>query len=383
MPDALSAFARGIKDYWFLITLAMSAVASLIYMLVFQITPVDAYIQIKEQREQVTFHNAVAYSLLGQGRYGLAKAEFEKSLSLKATDYTALNGRYLAELFLDLQSPEWDPAVGLAIRGHLSQLRTRDPATLSPIVEKYLGDVDRQVADTELAKQHYEKALLLKPDYGDALFAYGWFNYSDPQKPDLDKMEQLFRRLSQLDPYDYRGFHGLGYAQYMQALRESDQDLGYNRLLKAAQQSQRASLLSINRLNVVTDFGEIARCIKPSLSVFFHKRALQILNDPVMSQMKDNVPSLGAQLLRRVGYVSINGPDQKRAWVTYELALDHLALARQGSDAVNNRREHDQLRKKALDLDPQGQGTYTGDIYDDQLAILDMFLPEKKQSREH
>src|SRR5205085_25544 len=126
---------------------------------------------------------------------------------------------------------------------------------------------DRQVANSDLAKEHYEKALLLKPNYGDALFAYGWFSYSGVQAPDLGKMEDLFRRLSQLDPYDYRGFHGLGYALYMQAVRESDRNLRYDRLSEAAQQSSKASVLSINRLNVVTDFGEIARCVQPSLSI--------------------------------------------------------------------------------------------------------------------
>jgi tetratricopeptide (TPR) repeat protein len=376
MPLTVSNFVRVLKDYWFLVTLGVSAVASVAYMLLFQVTPVDAYVEIKKQREEVIFHNAVAFSLLEQGRYELAKAEFDKSLAIRATDYTALSGRYLAELFLDLQSPEWDPAVGLAIRDHLSRLRTRDPATLSPIVEKYLGDVEHQVANDDLARQHYEKALELKPNYGDALFTYGWFNYSDQKQPNLPKMEQVFRRMTELDPYDYRGFHGLGYALYMQAVADKNSERRWTLLTEAAQQCSRASILSINRLNVVTDFGEIARCVVPSLSLFFHQQGLQILNDPLMSKAKDNVVSLGAQLLTQHGYVSINGADQKRAWLTYQLALDHLALARQGEDPASHRTQHDLLKKKASELDPRAEGTRIADIYDDQLAILNGFLPE-------
>jgi len=353
----------------------MSVLASLFYMALFQVTPLDKYREIKRQREQTAFHNAVGYSFLEQGQYKLAKSEFERSLALETTDYRALNGRYLADSFLEMQAPEWDAAVGISIQNHLKKLRATEREQLIHIVEKYLADLNSSVGRYEEAERHYDAAISRKPDYIDALFAYGWFNYSVRDAADLAKMERLFRQLALLEEYDYRGFHGLGYTLYMRAVKESDPANRAKLIAEAADQSSRASLLNINRLNVVADFGEIARCTAPILSVFYHEQAQQILRDPLRAAILENGGTYVAKLFMQKGTVYMSGPDQKQAWVTYQLALDHLALHRMGVDPDKNLAAHNELTQEAFRLDPRHAETSTRDIYEDQLAVLDLFLP--------
>ena len=113
---------KKIKEYWLLITIIISILSSIFYMAVFQVTPWDKYHEIKQRREQIKFHNSIGLTLLEKGNYKLAKTEFENAINLKATDYEALNGRYLSELFLALKSPDLDPAVGLSFQNHLNKL---------------------------------------------------------------------------------------------------------------------------------------------------------------------------------------------------------------------------------------------------------------------
>src|SRR2546427_10370946 len=99
----------------------------------------------------------------------------------------------------------------------------------------------------------------MRSDYVDALFAYGWMNYSIHPAPDIAKMKGLFRKMTEVDPHDYRGFHGLGYALYMQAINERQPERRRILILEGAQQSLQASRLGIDYLNILLDFGEIAR----------------------------------------------------------------------------------------------------------------------------
>jgi tetratricopeptide (TPR) repeat protein len=199
-----------IKEYWFLITLFVSAVITIAYMIVFRVNPWDAQRSAKLRREQVHFHNSVGSTLLDEGRFKAARLEFEEALKLATENQTALNGRYLSELFLGFDSPDWDPAIGLAIQNHLTAVGVTEQERVAHVVQKYLGDLHSRIGNLELKEGFYQKALTLKPDYADALYAWGWSRYFDRSDP--NGMEQAFRKMAALNAYDYRGLHGLGYA---------------------------------------------------------------------------------------------------------------------------------------------------------------------------
>ena len=372
-PPLIPRLAKTVKDYWFLITLLLSGAASLFYMAVYQVTPLDKYREIRSQRDEANFHNDLGYTLLERGEHELAKTEFENSLSLAPSDRAAVNGRYLAQLFIDAELPQWNAAIGAAVREQLKRLPVIKGRGLEHIVEKYLGDVNARIGNYEIASQHYARALALNPEYIGALFTFGWFHYS--QRRDLAKMESLFRKMVELDKYDYRGFHGLGYALYMQAVLAIESDARAKLINEATAQSQEANLLTINILNVVTDFGEIARYTSPGLSLWYHRRGIEIIDDPAAWSHKDNSLPYSANLLLRDGYVYMKSADQKRAWVIYSLALDHLALSRLGVESERNRRQHDELKRRAARLDPRKDERGAAEVYQDQLAILDKFVP--------
>lgn len=281
---SLSNLIKKIRDHWFLITLIGSVFASIFYVVVFQVSPLDTYYEIKDRREQTGFHKKIGFHLLENGHYQLAKAEFENALKLQSVDHDALNGRYWAELFLSLASPDWDAAVGIAVKDHLNELGAIEKKGLLHMVEKYQGDVQRRLGEPGLAKQHYERAISIKPNYQDALFTYGWFNYSSISDSDIQKMTRNFERMTETDRYDYRGFHGLGYALYMQAIIERDLKLRRELIKRAAEQSIRASFLGVNYINILSDFGEIARSVKPEISIQFHELAERVLDDPRLNQ---------------------------------------------------------------------------------------------------
>jgi len=358
-----------IKEYWFLITLVMSAAITVAYMIVFRVNPWDTQRSVKLRRGQVRFHNSVGTTLLEEGRYKAAKTEFEEALKLVPEDQMALNGRYLTELFLAFDSPDWDPAVGLAIQRHLEQIGPIQQRVFH-IAQKYLGDLHERIGKPELKKGFYEKALAHKPDYTDALYSLGWTYYSDLSDP--DGMEHAFRQMVNVNPYDYRGLHGLGYALYMKAVREPDENRRAGLLAEAATQSGLAKNLRVNQLNIVMDFGEIARSDQPDVSLYFHERGKQIVEDPTMNQLGDNPFGLAARLLAREGQVYIENSQQKLAWIEYQIALDYLALQRKGlqTDAKD---QHAARLKNATSLDPGGSML---PIYLDQLAILDRFVPQ-------
>ncbi|MBU0965868.1 MAG: hypothetical protein KKA54_05735 [Proteobacteria bacterium] len=367
---SIPALLNHIKEYWFLVTIVISTMGSIFYMLVFQVTPFDKYYEIKHRREQVEFHNLIGYSLLEKGHYKSAKTEFERAIDLISIDYDSLNGRYLSELFLAMESPDWNPSIGLTIQSFVKELQTTEDKKLSHIVEKYLGDLNYRIGNYNDTKLHYEKSLSLKQNYIDALFSYGWFNYEGI--PDLKKMEQLFDKMAKADIYDCRGFHGLGYALYMQAIKEKDLKHRDELIAKAFEQSYTASRLIINQLNLVMDFGEIARATNPELSIEFHKWGLQILDDPVNNQLPQNASSFGVQLLTRDGYRSLETSSDKRVWINYQLALDYLSLYKK-EKKPEHFKLHDNYLNEAKSLDQKNDFVA---IYEDQLEILKILTPD-------
>jgi len=358
-----------IKEYWFLITLGVSGVIAFVYMVVFHVTPWDKHREVKDRRQLSRFHNLAGRRLLESGHFQQAKQEFKEAINLSSTDVKALNGLYLTELFLALESPEWDPAVSLAVQDHLTNLGVIERDQLLHVVEKYKGDVHSFIGEIDQARKHYDKALAIKPDYVDALFALGWFCYDII--PDINQMEQYFRNMVEVDRFDYRGFHGLGYALYMQAVAEPDFDRRRNLTMEAAQQSEQARNLSVTRLNIVMDFAEVARSVNPALSVYFHNRGNQIVNDPILSQANENPFPLRVKLLLGTGSLILETPDHKRAWIQYQLALDYLAMFRMESKE-EQKQEYDRLLEAALDIDKSRE---IHPLFLDQFAILDLLLP--------
>ncbi len=368
--SSLRRFVDAVKEYWFLITIVGSAALTVAYMVVFQVNPWDKQRSAKLRRERVRFHNAVGHALLEAGNFKVAKNEFDEALKLAAVDHAALNGRYLAQLFLGFDSPEWNPAVGLAIQSHLAETRAIGSEQLLHVIDKYLGDLHARISNDDLAKSYYEKALKRKPDYPDALYTVGWRHYSNG--PDIDAMEAAFRKMTQVSRFDYRGFHGLGYALYMKTIREPDTKLRSTLIADAAEQSGSAKNLFFNQLNIIMDFGEVARSVDPRLSLFFHERGKKVLEDPALSEMGENPLGLYARLLTREGGVYLDGNKQKLIWVEYQIALDYLALYRLQAQQDADKQHHRRLAK-ALSMDPD-QAIHP--IYTDQLAILDLLVPK-------
>ena len=360
-----------IKEYWFLVTLFVSAGISIVYMIVFRVNPWDAQRSAKLRSGQVRFHNSVAHSLLDEGRFSAAKIEFDEALKLVPVDQTALNGRYLADLFLTFNSPDWDPAVGLAIQRHLDT-EAVEQERIAHVVQKYLGDLNDRIANFAARNNYYKEALRRKPDYPDALFAVGWNYYTDDNDP--DGMEKAFRQMAAINPYDYRGLHGLGYALYMKAIREDDRQRREALIAEATSQSQMAKNLSINQVHIVMDFGEVARSGSPDVSLYFHQLGKKIIEDPALSKIGDNPYGLSAKLLMLGSLHFLETKEQKLAWIGYQMALDHLAMHRKQIEA-DGQTQHDELLEKARRRDPDG---IVYPIYQDQLTILDRLLPEKK-----
>jgi tetratricopeptide (TPR) repeat protein len=320
------------------------------------------------------FHCSVGYVLLEAGHFDEAQKEFDEALKLSAEDQTALNGRYLSNLFLSLNSPDWDPAIGFAIQKHLSETGALDRERHRHIIDKYLGDLNVRVTDVKAAKEYYAKALAQKADYIDALFTLGWLYY---EEGDVDGMETSFRKMTEVDLRDFRGFHGLGYTLYMKVIRELDADKRSELITEAARQSGLAKDLIYNQLHIVMDFGEVARSVNPGLSLIYHEFGKKVMDDPVLSQLEENRMALQAQLLMSQGQVIfVEGKDAKMAWIEYQTALDHLAIQRNSPDE-DHVEKHEKHLEKAKELDPC-EDIYP--IYLDQLTILDLLLPEQAKA---
>jgi hypothetical protein len=170
----LDTILRATKDYWFLITLIASILLTLAYMIVFRVNPWDQQRSVKLRRDRVRFHNSVGYALIEGGHFNGAREEFEESLKLSAEDQTALTGRYLANLFINIGSPTADPAIGFVIHKHLIETAPLERAQHLHIIDKYLGDLYMRISDVTRGTEYYRSALNRKPDYPDALYELGW-----------------------------------------------------------------------------------------------------------------------------------------------------------------------------------------------------------------
>ena len=372
-PNLFETILRVTKDYWFLITVIASFVLTVGYMVFFRVNPWDQQRAAKLRRDRVRFHNSVGYSLLESGHFKEAKTEFEESLKLKDEDQTALNGKYLANLFINLASETTDPAIGFAIQRHISSTADLRSEEHRHIIDKYLGDLHMRISKVPEAVKYYEAALERKPDYPNALYEMGW-HYYDEGEGNFDGMERMFRRLTEASPHDYRGYHGLGYALYMKALHEPDPDARTATIYEAAKQSSLARDLVYTQLNIVMDLAEVARSVDPALSVFFHDAGKDIIEDPKRYRSGENPFPLLARLLKKDGQrVTIDTKDEKLSWVAYHLAVDHLALERMTGDP-SHREDHDRYYAEAKELDPDEK---MHDIYKDQRAILDALMPDE------
>ncbi len=370
---SVAGYLQDIKDYWFLISLAISLVLTMLYMVVYEVSPWDKYREIQYKRQQVTFHNKIGYALLERGYFTEAKEEFDNAARLNASNFEAINGRYLSQLFLALESPESDPALGLAFQRHLDELGIIKRKNLLHIVVKYLGDLHYSIGHLDSCRKYYLEAIEIYPGYIDALQSSGWFLYFQryQSEANLCDMVAAFRKITELDPYDYRGFHGLGYALYMQAIFDQDADKRATLVHEAALQSERAMNLQINRINILGDFGEVARSVNPELSIYYHELAVKKLNDPSLNKLPIINNVLSVELIMSQGGMLIDSEASRCAWITYQMALDHLAIARKNTD--NSHAEiHASLYKKAAELDANEQML---PVYQDQLAILDLLLP--------
>jgi tetratricopeptide (TPR) repeat protein len=342
-------------------------------MIVFRVNPWDQQRSAKLRRDRVHFHNTVGYSLIETGHFTDALAEFEESLKLSAENQTALNGRYLSNLFINIASPAADPAVGFAIHRHITATESLAREQHLHLIDKYLGDLHGRIADIPKATEYYRSALKRKADYPDALYAMGWHYYEDGSS-DIEEMERMFRKLTAVDPHGYRGFHGLGYALYMKAIGEKDATTRSLLISEAAGQSEAAKNLYYNQLNIVMDFGEVARSVTPELSLYFHNYGKKVIEDPVLSQIGENPDALLARLLVSKGEVRIGSKEEKLAWIAYQTALDYLAMERTYDDPQYTD-EHERLFEMAQQLDTDKAMHF---IYIDQLAILDLLLPAAK-----
>jgi tetratricopeptide (TPR) repeat protein len=372
---------RGLKEYWFLVALGISVLTGCVYMFVFKVTPWDAHRETKNRRLQVEHHVQVGFDLLEREQHRLAKSEFERALSLISTNDSAITGRYVSELFLDFESPDWNAAVGLSLHKRLEErfLENKELRERRHIIKKYLGDLNAAVGLFSEARTHYDEALNLKKDYWGALYNYYLLLYSNSKALEL-KDEERIKRLVELggqivdiDPYDNRGLHALGYSLYEQALTESDKTQRDELLSRAELLSSQALWLKGNEFTVIIDLGEIARHINPQVSLDYHKRAGEILDQPKESQPRNITSAIGIKLHRSDTTINLYKPEQKKALVMFYLALDYLAMHRldgKKSDLALHRKSLSEAKK----LDAEN---IVMPIYDDQLEVLDTLLSPK------
>jgi len=367
-------FLKVIQDYWFLITLLFSALAALFYFIYFDVNPLEKQYENKIQSLHAGLHNNIALSFLQQGYFEKAKVEFEGALEYKPYNRDALNGKLLSELFLNLGSVDRNPAMAGKIRSGVSILELSKEDELFNIREKYFADLELHNGNIEEAMNRYDNLLAADSNYIDLLNTYAWLNY-EITKPNLDKMETLFKKMIEVDSTDYRAYHGYSYTRYMRALGVEDPSLRNYFIRDATIQSAIAYTLIITRFNVILDLGEIIRSLNPGMAISFHLQAKQLLDDPAIMELDENRLPLGYKLLtfENSQYIIIPTLEQKRALVFYELALDYLADYRLNYE-ITSLVEHDEMLQLAKEYDKNGDIRL---IYEDQRAVLDLFLPEE------
>ncbi len=360
------------RDYWFLITLVISMLTAGFYFFFFDIHPLQKQYEKKIQAVHTGLHNNIGISLLRQGYFDKAKQEFSDALEYQPYDKDALNGKLLAELFLKLGSVDRNPAFAEKIKIEISKLDLTQKDELYLIRKKYFADLDLHNNKKKQAISQYDEILQKDSSYIDVLNTYAWLMYEEPV-PEIDKMEMLFFQMLNADTTDYRACHGLGYTYYMKAIKEENDNDRDIYLHNAALITKKAYFLIFTRLHVLVDLGEVVRSNYPEYALQLHKQAEQFLDDPTIMELPENKPTLTARLLKSQGYVLILTNEQKKAWITYQLALDNLAMYRKYDDK-SYLAKHKKLFKAAKKLD-RSENIIA--IYHDQKTILDILLPEQ------
>jgi hypothetical protein len=113
-PAVAMTILGAIKEYWFLITLVISAAKSVTYMFVFQIDPFDTYREMSQRKQAIAAHLELGQRLLDFGHYKKASSEFAHSLELGPSNLLALEGKRKADLFVQMEHVNWDPGEAMA-----------------------------------------------------------------------------------------------------------------------------------------------------------------------------------------------------------------------------------------------------------------------------
>ena len=373
---------KALKEYWFIIAVLFSGLSALLYYAGFGVTPWDTFVETKFKRNQARYHADVAFEMLERGDYVHSKAEFEKASSLAPSNRLSNTGRYLVELFVDMESPDWDASTGFWVSKKFAEHANVTTSLLdySHILEKYFGDSSQAVGLYSEAKTHYEAALAKKGDYLDALYAYHGLVYAFSEQLDY-KRDQGVRRLVELaetmvkiDGFDFRGYHALVYSLYEQTLFETDINTKEQLLNRANEMAEKATQFK-PEFAVLEDLAEITRSSDPGRSLQIDRLAKKLLDVP--NDQQSRIARMGVQirLLNSSQLVTLSNATEKRALANYYLALDYLALHRTG-DEKQNLRLHRKSLAAARKLDVE-ETVFT--VYQDRLKSLDSLLPASKK----
>ncbi|MFQ5597846.1 MAG: tetratricopeptide repeat protein [Nitrospiria bacterium] len=361
-----------LKDYWFLITLAISIVTAIAYMVVFQVSPWEKYRETSERKAAVKLHIRLGQALLDAGHYKDAAGEFEHSLKLVPSNPEALEGKRKTDLFLRLEDPDWKPGRTMAYWDLLKNQSDHNILQFLGLLHMRIGEAEKSLEYFQKASAAYEGTRnISKPYYGDALFQLGWSYYD---KGDYGRMAEHFRRLQEMATYDYRGYHGLGYALYMKAIAESEKaPKAAIKLLNEATDLLRIAYNYVPNILVVnSDIGEIARIIDPELSIFFHKRAMECIMNKKFYSLPDNNGVVSAILITGNNqWVTLAEKEDKIAWINYLLALDYYIKALRENKHYPDLAAHNRYLKAAQSAQI---GTGPEEIYQDQKTIGDRLL---------
>lgn len=361
-----------IRDYWFLFTLVISIVTAIFAMVVFQVSPWEKYRETRERKAAVKFHLQLGQTLLDAGYYQDAAGEFEHSLKLVPSNPDSLEGKRKTDLFLRMRDLDWKPGRVMTYWDHFTQHSDHNMLL-------YMGMLQDRIGEPDEALKYFFKAMQAYPGethftetyYRDALFQIGWIYY---HKGDYDQMGDYFRKMKETAIYDYRGYHGLGYALYMKAIAESNAD--GNAVIKllneAAQLLYTASRYVPSILVVHADIGEIVRVIDPEFSISVHERAMECLTNDEYYSLWDNYSGVSAILISSNNQqVFLSKKEDKIAWVNYLLALDYYIKALLENKDAPDLGRHDQYMKDARSIQSGGDPEK---IYQDQKTIGDRLL---------
>jgi tetratricopeptide (TPR) repeat protein len=364
-----------LKEYWFLITLIISLVTAISYMIVFHVSPWEKYKEISERKEAVAIHLALGQKLLDDGHHQQAAREFELALRLEPANPKALEGKRKADLLLEVDRIEWKPGLALA---YIDTFRNPKDHTIL----LFLGRVFERIGETHKALEYYENARTAYRDshagpgldYYAALERMGWMFY---MKGNLDEMERCFTRMKEIAQFDYRGYHGLGYALYMKAyqLAQSEQEGVTQLLTEATNVLYSAAKYVPNFLMITMDIGEVARLIDPNFSIFWRERAMKCIVEEELCRLEENKSDLTVLLFgSNAGDVVVSGKEDKIAWVKYQLALDHYVKAVLADPKNPDLTRHDSLVDEGKKMQ-KSESTFS--IYEDQRTIVDTLLAKR------